>query len=300
MEAFRGLPQHQEKQARYVLLAMAALFGPILLAMLILTLVPAWRTGAVGAAVTLPLIALGFTLSFRLVGPLQFAFQRRQRQLDDTALKHKEGHYVGVAYGDRLWSFRQDTAWDRGYLHGEDGLLVFEGYGPGFKLPVGLIHSVRLVERQMFVGKLQFIFVRWSEVGWPENTLILQIRDARNIRDLRNKTYDLRMWLDAQISGAEFGRHDSDALPMATSRLDFSAVASRETIQPADRRVAFLTGVGCWLVTIVLSIAVSIPFHKPLVQYFAAPAAMAGLIGYQMTVMKRVRNRAINRKATPS
>lgn len=164
------------------------------------------------------------------------------RGRDGNLPKPAEGHYLGVAYCNGIWSYRGDTSWDRGYLTIEPSILRFAGHASSFQLPYARIVDLRIHHGKMLVGTDEpRLFIDWLDWRGNVNTLSLEVRIGVEDAAIKKHTYELadqihHAWREEKERDY---RKDVD-LPFGSAELDFSVAPEDTPILPRERNLALL------------------------------------------------------------
>jgi hypothetical protein len=205
-----------------------------------------------------------------------------------------EESYVGIAYSDDFWSFRNDLAWDRGFLTARPDGLVFRGHVTEFALPAHAIHGIRLATTKG-VGALGTprIFIDWVSPDGATSTLSL---DGRAIKAFQRETR-ANLALADKIRDALSKPAETPISAQWPPALNPTGFLSMEDLRlsGADRMAGLAGGFGLGALVLVaemillLSMGVADSVVAPFV---SISFALAFMVGVGITLNQRIRQKA--------
>jgi hypothetical protein len=293
MEAFRRVPHPWWVHSVPLLM----IFPPLVLWLLYLQFIIGTAIGDIGSGPgwlifhILPLIgALAISWLVAVGGTYVCSALLRYRDRRRLGPARDDEVYVGIAYADGFWNYRNDHAWDRGYLRATQDGLVFRGQGTEFALPAHAIRDVRPAASRATAGlNIPRVFVDWESPDGAVSTLSLDGRSIPAFGMARRANVAITEYLQKTL---RLSAHDPlrAIWPPALNPHQF-VLATRLRITTSDR-----------LITLVLSclagsaaVAAFYPYLRAL--ELAAPPIAAGffVIAY-MAISGVVLNRRIGQR----
>lgn len=185
LAAFSAVPRHRDLFGWLTLAGPIVPFLAVWLLVLPLLSLPFAKENNVAGILAISGLATGVAALFAGQTWARRTAARRLRQREEALLPPQAGeHYVGVIYSDHLY-LTPDGAWDRGWLHVEQGELAFRGFATLFRLPLASLSSVELLDPK--TDRPSFVLVRWSSPDGSVASLALQSPDAANARESRDQ-----------------------------------------------------------------------------------------------------------------
>lgn len=218
------------------------------------------------------------------------------RRLDFRILgrPRKEEGYVGIAYSDNFWTFRNDLAWDRGFLTVSPDGLVFRGHVTEFALPAHAIHGVRLATTKG-VGALGTprIFIDWVSPDGATSTLSL---DGRAIKAFQRETRANLALVD-KIRDA-LSRPAETPIPShwppALNPTGFLAMEDLR-LSGADRLAGLAGGFGLGVLVLVVEVIVLLwmgASDSVIAPFVSISFTLTFMVGVGITLNQRIRQKA--------
>lgn len=294
MAPFRKVPWPTGRCAGYQLMGIAPTFAILCAAIPFFNWFPKLNHGWQGFVFIVVAATIAFGIGFRTTRFMSLRYMASMMGKDLAKLGEMASgdRYVGVAYCDDVWAYRQDTSWDRGILRIEKDRVYFHGYGPGFELPVSAIQNVRIGATQGIVtSNLPRVFVDWTAPDESHNTLSFEIRDGATRAETIAKSEELADQLTDLAQVQHGATEDSPSWPIQSSKLIFAPQSPEERINASDRLSGFLAALIVGAVGVAVFVAIGTLFH------WHGASGLGGLFGpiclgvYQHRVTSRTRSR---------
>lgn len=203
--------------------------------------------------------------------------------------------YVGVAYADGFWTFRNDVAWDRGYLRATPDGLVFRGHATEFALPAHAIRSVRLAGSCSTANvDMPRVFVEWAAPDGAISTLSLDGRGILAYGVARRGNIALAEYLLAVL---RLSAHDPlrPLWPPAKTPERFVGLTAHR-VHRSDRLVATVLSLLAGMGALWISIQYLLPLREAGAPIAAGLFLIAFLFVFGITLNRRI-NRRLDRLA---
>jgi len=288
LQMFKGVPRYG--WLRFAGQMAFLLGGAVLIlpSLFVNSLFPSWAGSPKASLFFLANIALVILLALALNQKAGYWGMALIQSRDEKVIGPPKGGetYVGVAYCDGVWAFREFASWDRGYVSLLDGCVCFRGFCSDFRLPIVAIRDVRYQAPRRGGGR---VYVDWSTPDGVANTLSLALDGARSRTEAVEGTQRLVDLLHAQTSTVH-PLEVEPKFPFESAQLDFSRGSAMGPVQSLDRVVAGVYFVAKFSVAVALAFA-SKKYLNMSPAFFGALALPFSLAGYNFVIFQRVRRR---------